>query len=167
MIIRAETPQLHLLSILDLLGITVSPLDGDLRVRIRIHEHVERAIPVEDRQEGHRRCDLPENSLNLLLDLFLCLILHDRIVGVGTGFVWTSILVVPRFFRGSRRLRGSAEDLDVELPPFHVLAGLFVGNDNHQFGDLPAAHPLVQLGHDLFDVRFDLVIGGDCDGWVS
>ena len=32
---------------------------------------------------------------------------------------------------------------------------------HHQFRDLSTHHPLVQLGHDLLDVGFDLIVGGN------
>lgn len=47
----------------------------------------------------------------------------------------------------------------VELPPFNMLPGVLVCYDNHQLADLSSHHPLVQLGHDLLDVGFDLVVG--------
>ena len=50
---------------------------------------------------------------------------------------------------------------DIELPPFHVLASILVRNHEHQLRDLAAHHPLVQLRHDLLDVRLDLVVGRD------
>lgn len=51
---------------------------------------------------------------------------------------------------------------DIELPPLHVLAGIFIGNDNDELGDFSIFHPFVQLAHDLFDVCLDLVVGGNC-----
>jgi hypothetical protein len=50
----------------------------------------------------------------------------------------------------------------IELPAFHVLASLFARDDYDKFGYLAAVHPFFQLGHDLFDVRLDLVVGGNC-----
>lgn len=52
---------------------------------------------------------------------------------------------------------------NVELPSLDVLAGFFACDDNDEFGDFAAGHPFVELGHDLFDVGFDLVVG--CD-WI-
>ena len=69
MITRTKTPQLHLLPILNLLRIAVPPLHGHLAIRIRIHQHVERAVALQLRQECHRRRDLPEYGLDLCLDL--------------------------------------------------------------------------------------------------
>ena len=42
-----------------------------------------------------------------------------------------------------------------------MFASLLAGDHNHQFRDLAASHPLVELGHDLFDVCFDLIVGSD------
>ena len=42
-----------------------------------------------------------------------------------------------------------------------MLACVLIGNDDDQLGDLAANHPLVQLGHDLFYVGADLVVGRD------
>ena len=53
----------------------------------------------------------------------------------------------------------AAEDLDVELPPLDVLARVLVRDDDDKLRDLAADHPLVQLRHDLLDVRLDLVVG--------
>lgn len=78
MIVRAETPQLHLLAVLDLLRVAVAPFDGHLRISIGIDEDVEGAVPVENGKEGHRRRDLSEDCLDLFLDLFLCLFLRWR-----------------------------------------------------------------------------------------
>ena len=70
MIARAETPQLHLLPILNLLGVAVPPLHRHLRVRVRVDQDVERAIArVELGEEGHRGCDLAEDGLDFELDL--------------------------------------------------------------------------------------------------
>ena len=75
MIARTETPQLHLLSVLNLLRVTVPPFHRHLRVRIRVNQDVERAIPgVELREEGYGGCNLAEDGLDLELDLLLCLL---------------------------------------------------------------------------------------------
>jgi hypothetical protein len=71
MITRAETPQLDLLPILNLLRITVAPLHRHIRVCIRIHQDVECAVAIELWEEGYGCCDLTENGLNLFLDFFL------------------------------------------------------------------------------------------------
>jgi hypothetical protein len=71
MITRTKTPQLHPLPIFNLLGITVPPLHRHLTVRIRIHQHVKRAIAFELWEECYRRSDLPENGLYLGLDFCL------------------------------------------------------------------------------------------------
>ena len=66
---RTKTPQLHLLPILNLLGIAIPPLQRHLAVRIGVHQHVERAVAVERREEGHGCCDLAEYGLDVGLDL--------------------------------------------------------------------------------------------------
>lgn len=43
-----------------------------------------------------------------------------------------------------------------------MVASLFVCNDDDEFGDFTARHPFIELGHDLFDVRFDLIVARDC-----
>lgn len=52
----------------------------------------------------------------------------------------------------------------VELPALEMLAGVFAGYHHHELGDLAPDHPLVELRHDLLDVRFDLVVRGDQHG---
>jgi len=77
MTIRAKTPQLHLLPILNLLRIAISPLQRHFAVGICIHQHVECAIcAIERGEEGHGGGDLAEERLDLGLDL-----------GVGFGGV--------------------------------------------------------------------------------
>lgn len=65
-----EAPQLHLLPVLNLLCVAVTPFHGHLGVCVRVDQNVERAVPVEDGQESCRRGDLPEYSLDFVLDLF-------------------------------------------------------------------------------------------------
>lgn len=50
----------------------------------------------------------------------------------------------------------------VKLPSLDIFARLFVGNDDDEFGYFATCHPFVELGHDLFDVGFDLIIDCDC-----
>lgn len=71
MIRSAETPQLHPLAVLDLLGIRIPPLDGHIRVGVCVHQDVERAVSVQLRQERHGRGDLPEDGGDFGLDLGL------------------------------------------------------------------------------------------------
>ena len=49
----------------------------------------------------------------------------------------------------------------IELPSLNMLACIFTRNNNHELGDLAADHPFVELAHDLLDVSFDLVVGGN------
>lgn len=74
MVIGAEASQLHLFGILNLLGITVTPFHGHLRIRIGVDENIEGAVAIQNREEGDRSGDLTENSLDLLLDFFFCLL---------------------------------------------------------------------------------------------
>lgn len=53
------------------------------------------------------------------------------------------------------------ESYYIELPSFDVFAGFFARDDYDEFGDFAADHPFIELGHDLLDVRFDLVVGCD------
>jgi len=69
MVACAETAQLHLLPILDLLGVTVTPLERHFRVRVGIDKNVEGTVSVQHGQESHGGSDLPEDRLDLGLDL--------------------------------------------------------------------------------------------------
>jgi hypothetical protein len=46
-ITRAETPQLHLLAVLDLLCITVSPFNRHIRICVCIYQYIEGAVAIE------------------------------------------------------------------------------------------------------------------------
>jgi hypothetical protein len=87
MIARTKTPQLHLLPILNLLRIAVPPLHRHLAIRIRINQHVERAVALQLRQERHRRRDLSEDGLDLRLDLGFRLLSGRRRSAAGLGNV--------------------------------------------------------------------------------
>lgn len=50
-------------------------------------------------------------------------------------------------------------DLHIELPSLDMVASLLVRDHHNEFGDLPTNHPFVELGHDLLNISFDLVIG--------
>ena len=71
MIIRTKAPQLHLLPILNLLRIAISPLHWYFTIGIRIHQHIKRAIPIQLRQERNGSRDLAEDALDLGLDFWL------------------------------------------------------------------------------------------------
>ena len=43
-----------------------------------------------------------------------------------------------------------------------MLTGLLTGDNDDKFRDFTARHPFVELGHDLLDIGFDLIIRGDC-----
>ena len=42
-----------------------------------------------------------------------------------------------------------------------MLPSFLARDDYYQFRDLAACHPLVELGHHLLDVCFDLIVGSD------
>lgn len=42
-----------------------------------------------------------------------------------------------------------------------MLSSLSARNHDHELGDLAARHPFVELGHNLVDVGFNLIIRGD------
>lgn len=77
MVVCTETPKLYLLGILDLLGIAVTPFYRNIGVGVGIHKDVEGAIAIQNGEEGDRGCNLAENSLDLLLNLFFSLL--DRL----------------------------------------------------------------------------------------
>lgn len=90
---------------------------------------------------------------------------------LGLLKIWTfhsaSSFQSMRFFWGPQKKgegKGVQEEKQanyVKLPPLDMVASLFVGNDDDEFGDFATSHPFVKLGHDLFDVGFDLIV--DCD----
>ena len=91
----------------------------------------------------------------------------------GRWFWWCAgcriLLVAGGFFFGGLSFAattglGGAQELDVELPALDVFAGFFAGDDDDELRDFAADHPFVELGHDLFDVGFDLVVGGNWGG---
>lgn len=47
----------------------------------------------------------------------------------------------------------------IKLPSLNMLSCLFAGDHYHKFRDLSSKHPLVELRHDLLNVRLDLVVG--------
>lgn len=65
MIRGAEASQLDPLSVLNFLGVRVSPLDGHVRVGVGVDEHVESAVAVELREEGDGGGDLAEDGGDL------------------------------------------------------------------------------------------------------
>lgn len=71
MISSAETPQLHLLPVLDLFGVAISPLYRNVRISVSVDKDVESAIAIELWEEGHGGGDLSENGLDLGLDFLL------------------------------------------------------------------------------------------------
>ncbi len=108
MITRTKAPQLHLLAALNLFGIAIAPLEGNLAVRVRVHEHVERAIAVQLRQEGHGSGDLPEDGLDFFLDFFFGFFCGGGGRGGGSA-VWSGIFLVNRFAAAAALLAGLVE----------------------------------------------------------
>jgi hypothetical protein len=49
----------------------------------------------------------------------------------------------------------------IKLPPLYVLTGLLASDDDDELGNLAPVHPVLELRHDLLDVRLDLVVGGN------
>ncbi len=148
MVRGAKTPQLHLFSILDLLGIAVPPFHRHIAVCICIHQYIERAVTFQLGQESDRGCDLSEDGLDLGLNLCVGLLWRW---GMGIGpiscqnlmrthieqSIWDrrhilrcSILLIHRL-RLAPFLRGLIEDLYIKLPPLDMLARIFTCNDHN------------------------------------
>ena len=49
----------------------------------------------------------------------------------------------------------------IKLPSLNMFSRLSACDHHHQLRNLSTHHPLVQLGHDLLDVGFDLIVGGN------
>lgn len=115
----AEAAQLDALAVLDLLGVTVAPLDGDLAVGIGVDEHVEGAAAVQLRQEGHARGDLAENGGDLGLDLRFGLVGAAGGRGGGGGACQgngeVSLLLEPESLRCLNELELTRERCSLDL----------------------------------------------------
>lgn len=68
MAVRRKAPQHHLLRILHLLRITITPFKRNLTVSIGVDQDVERAVAVQHGEESDRSRDLAEEGLDFLLD---------------------------------------------------------------------------------------------------
>lgn len=103
-VVGAEAAELDLLSVLDLLGVTVTPLHGDIRVGIGVDENIECAIAIENGEEGDRGSNLAENGLDLFLDFLLSL--FNRLGGwgfaVSVAFQPTSVSTADKGLRIDR-----------------------------------------------------------------
>lgn len=110
MVARTEAPKLHLLPVLDLLGVTVAPLQRNLRVRVGIYKDIERAVSIQLRQESNRGSNLPKDGLDLVLDLFLRFLRRNLVVPKkistkseanwrGEFALWYGILLIGGLFR--------------------------------------------------------------------
>ena len=119
---RAKAPQLHLLPVLDLLRVTVTPLNRHVRVGISIYEHVEGAVAIELWQERDGSCDLSEDGLNLVLNLLFGFVFWYFTITVtalgslctweGGHQPWSRVLLICRLRRGSLLAR-LVEKLDL------------------------------------------------------
>lgn len=105
----AEAPQLHLLPVLDLLGITIAPFDGDIRVGVGVDENVESAVAVELGKEGDRGGDLSEYGLDLRLDFLFRLLGRCLLLIVDGG----GVLLVCRLLRCCCFFGRFIEELDL------------------------------------------------------
>lgn len=105
---RAESPQLHLFSILNLLRIRITPLDRDLTIRISVNEDVECAIAAELREKCNRRSDLSEDSCDFGLDFCFCLF-----GGCGRGTSGSGVLLVFGGGLGGLGFLDGLEDLNL------------------------------------------------------
>ncbi len=47
MIARTEAPQLYLFPVFDLLSVAITPFNRNIRVGVRVHKHIERAVTVK------------------------------------------------------------------------------------------------------------------------
>ena len=74
MIRRTEAPQLHLLSVLDVPRIAISPFKRNFGICVGVYKYIKCAIPVQLREKCHGSRNLPEDCLNLVLDLFFCFV---------------------------------------------------------------------------------------------
>ena len=68
---RLKPPQHDFLRVLHILGVAVAPLERDLAVGVGVDEHVEGAGVGEQGEEGDGGGDLPEEGLDLFLDVFV------------------------------------------------------------------------------------------------
>jgi len=69
----AKAAQLDALSVGNLLGVAVTPLDGYVAVSVSVDEHVEGAVACQLGEEGDRGGDLAEDGGDLVLYLLFCL----------------------------------------------------------------------------------------------
>ncbi len=73
-ITSTKASQLHLLSVLDLLGVAIAPFNGHIGISVGVYKHIKGAVAVELWQKGHGSGDLSEYRLDLCLDYFLRLL---------------------------------------------------------------------------------------------
>eukprot|EP00982_Pelagococcus_subviridis_P009406 30920-Pelagococcus_subviridis.AAC.23 len=135
---RAERPQLHLLRVLrDVPRVALFPRLRHGRIRVGVHEQVERARLLQERQERHRRRDLAYDGADLLVDLLLRLL---------------------RARRGARRARRVRVRLDVKHPALEHLLRSDRGDDQHELLQLLLHEPVVYLLEDVDQVRLQRLV---------
>lgn len=69
-----KASQLHFLPVPNFFSVAITPFDWHIRVCICIYKDIECTGAVQLRKKGHRRGYLAEDSLDLGLDFFLCLV---------------------------------------------------------------------------------------------
>ena len=69
---------------------------------------------------------------------------------------------VVSFPRG-RQWGWGGESAYIKLPPFEVLAGVLARDHDDKLAEFPTQHPFLELAHELLNVGFDLVVGGNKD----
>lgn len=131
MIARAETSQLHLLAILYLLGVAISPFNRHFGVRICIDQDIERAVTgIELWKEGYRGCDLAKDRLDFKLYLLFCL-LWGRLRGVSAFEVRrrgsTTVVERDACVRAAFSLSGGL-DVSLEAAFFEGLLNIWTSN---------------------------------------
>jgi hypothetical protein len=131
MITGTKTPQLHLLPILNLLRITVSPLHRYLTIRICIYQYIKSTVSIEFGEKCYGSSDLAEDGLDLGLDFCFGFLLgrSGRCVTIlelekmlciyVMDVLRRSVLFVCRLLRGFFR-RWFVEDLDL-VSNTHIL----------------------------------------------
>ena len=159
-----EAAELHLLTVHDVAGIGILPLlrhDGRC---VGVHQEIEAAGFVQEGEEGHRRRDLPDDGLNLVvnfLDGLAHLFARSAAAAAATLVGYRSIVLVPTLLAIGA---GLVVDADVELPPFEGFAGIDPGNDHYEALDVPLHQPRFHLAHDLVQILEQTFIGRRQDG---
>lgn len=91
---RAKAPQLHPLAVLNLLGVGITPLDGDVAVGVGVDEDVEGAVAAELGEEGDGGGDLAKDGGDFGLDFGFGLFFVGEGGGGGGGGVLLLVSLV-------------------------------------------------------------------------